>query len=306
MKKLKKMAVTVPLVGMLSTSLFVLPNASLAAEKSNQITPTTNTAENISTGKLVKNGQIISLSTAENTSDYYPQPDKDPYKEPVNSLIVQNKEVPVNSVDMIGIKTGSNMGLAIKNGNLYFNTQPDGTKLTPLSQAPAEVQANYKKFGFTSDVLDGTKIKQEIQWKRVYNRLQPKSTQHQWSVAETHGVSTTDSVELAFTVGAEIGATVDDITGKITSSISKKFTTSTTISDLVTKTITDTFPAKPAEYAYNDYRVAIYQKEEVYTVEPGANLKSAMNNLSQAIGKPVSAPTFTYKTDELRPIVTPN
>ncbi|PHG57792.1 hypothetical protein [Bacillus toyonensis] len=305
MRDLKKMVVTIPLVGMLSTSLFVLPNASLADEKSNQ-TITTNNAENPRADKLFRNSKMLNLSTAENTSDYYPQPDKDPYREPLGSLIVQKKEISVNYIDMIGIKIGSNMGLAIQNGNLYFNTQPDGTQLTPLNQTPVEVQDNYKKMGFTSNVLDGTKIKQEIKWKRIYNRLQPRSTQHQWSVVETHGVSKTDSVELAYTVGAEIGTTVDDITGKITASISKKFTTSTTISDLVTEAITDTFPAKTEKYVYDDYRVAIYQKEEVYTVEPGGNLQRAMNNLSQAIGKPVHAPTFTYKTDELRPIVTPN
>lgn len=284
---------TVPLACVLSTTLFVGPAFSFAATDI--------------PGKLIHNGAVIQLSNQENTSSYYPQPDKDPYQEPAELLTVQTKTAPITSTDMIGLNVKGTNVLTIKKGVLY--TDVDGKGPTPMDDEHAK---NYENLGFKKglyNVLEGTQFKQEIQWKRIYNRLQPKSTQNQWSVIETHGVSTAETKEFAYSVGAEVAATLDGVTGKITGNISKKFGTTTTITGQTSHTVTDTFPAKPENYPYDDYRVAVYQKQIVYTVIPGAKLKQAMANLAQSLGTSVeniSASSFTYTTDELRPIVTPN
>ncbi|PEL95619.1 hypothetical protein CN602_28200 [Bacillus cereus] len=202
---------------------------------------------------------------------------------------------------MIVLNTNGTNALIIKDGVIYIDS--DGHGLKPITE---EI---YKAMGFTKDVLEDTQFQQDIQWNRIYNRLQPKSIQNQWSVTETHGVSKAKTKEFAYSVGAEVGANLNDITGKITSNISKKFSTTTAVTEQVSHTATDLFPAKPKEYLYADYRVAVYQKQEVYTVIPGEKLKKAMTNLAKVLGisvENVSTTSFTYSTDELRPIVTPN
>ncbi|TJZ99926.1 hypothetical protein FA950_29475 [Bacillus thuringiensis] len=281
---------TISLAYVLSTTLFAGSVSSFAATDISR--------------KLIHNDAVIQLSAQENTSSYYPQPDKDPYKEPAELLTVQTKTASITSNDMIGLNTKGTNVLRIKDGVLYIDFNGKGS--TPMD---AKHASNYEKLGFTKDMLEGTQFKQHIQWKRIYNRLQPKSTQNQWSVTETHGVSTAETKEFAYSVGAEVGATLDGITGKITGNISKKFSTTTTITSQTSHTVTDTFPAKPENYPYNDYRVAVYQKQEAYTIIPGAKLKQAMVNLANALDtsiENVSVASFTYTTDELRPIVTPN
>ncbi|WZY00420.1 hypothetical protein NSQ26_14210 [Bacillus sp. FSL W7-1360] len=264
--------------------------------------PTTSFAATDAPGTLFRDGVEVDLSAQLNDSTYYPQPDKDPYKEPAQYVTVQTKTAPMTATDMIELNTNGTNALKLKNGVLYIDI--DGSGLAPMGNPQAQA---YKELGFTDDVLDGTEFKQEIRWKRIYNRLQPRSTQHQWTLTETHGVSTANTKEFAYSVGAEVGATLDGVTGKISGNISQKFSTTTTITNQTTNTVTDTFPAKPASYPYDDYRVAIYQKEEVYTVVPGEKLTRAMANLAEKLNTStanVYPTSFTYTTGELRPIVT--
>lgn len=284
---------TIPLICALSTTLFTGPVSSFADT-------------NIS-GKLLRNGEVIQLSNQENTSSYYPQADKDPMKEPVEFYTGRIKKSPIMDTDAIQIKIAGQT-LILKGGILYAGSL---NQLSPTGSV-------YTDFGFnTKDVLSGTEFQQEIRWKRIYNRLQPKSVPHTWSVSETHGVSDANTREFAYSVGVELGgeltsATLGKVAGKITGSISQKFSTTTTITDQTTKTMTDTFPAKGTSYPHNDYRVAVYQKEEIYTIIPGENLKKAIQKLEQAAsqnhGTAIKATiaSFTYTTDELRPIVTPD
>ncbi|PEQ02864.1 hypothetical protein [Bacillus toyonensis] len=299
MKMYKKIAKIIP-IAVLSSSVLFSPGMTFAAEKTD--------------GKLIRNGAVILLSDQANTSSYYPQPNSDPYKEPDLTVTAQTKIVPATNSDFIKIikyVDGNTTGFyGIKNGQFIVEVNVNGkTKTYPVQSE------GFQKIAQKQDLLAGTQFKQEIRWKRIYNRLQPKSAPHQWSVSETHGINKANMTELAYSVGAEVGSTLDGITGKITGSISQKFSTTTTITDQATQTITDTFPAKPDNYPYNDYRVAIYQKEEMYTVIPGENLKQALKDI-EAVAKANNIPCdlssastltqFDYVTDELRPIVTPN
>ncbi|PES09826.1 hypothetical protein CN488_29555, partial [Bacillus anthracis] len=135
-------------------------------------------------------------------------------------------------------------------------------------------------------------------------------------VSTISGVTTTKLQEFGYSIGIEIpigGKVLSEemSLGKVSGSISEKFSTSTAITNQKTIVSTDTFPVKTEKYLYNDYRVAIYQKEEVYTVIPGSALQDAMDKLSaiatQNHGKSISVipQDFIYPTDELRPLVTP-
>jgi len=285
-------------------SLKIFPIVCLAGS-SLFITPLTSWADSDATGKLIPSGQILSLNPTDN--NYYPQADKDPMKEPIEFHTANIKKALISSTDAIQIKIAGQT-LVLKDGILYAESL---NQLIPTGPV-------YTSFGFnTKDVLIGTEFQQETRWKRIYNRLQPKSVPHTWSINETHGVSNTNAKEFAYSVGVELGgelaqATIGKIAGKITGSISQKFTTTTAITDQTTKIMTDTFPAKANLYPYADYRVAVYQREEIYTIIPGENLKKAIQKLEQAASQNYGAAikatitSFIYTTDELRPIVTPD
>ncbi|PEZ37191.1 hypothetical protein CN345_11010 [Bacillus thuringiensis] len=248
-----------------------------------------------------------------NTSVYYPQASSNPYIEPAHEIIAETKVAPIKSTDTISIITTSrpksDFTLLLKNGSLYVD-QGAGLQLVDSEE--------YTNAGFVNkpSLIEGTTFKRDIRWRLVYNRLQPKSTQNQWAVYTISGVTTTNLKEFGYSIGVEIpiGGKMlsEDISlGKVAGSISEKFSTSTALTNQKTIMSTNTFPIKTERYPYNDYRIAIYQKEEVYTVIPGPALQDAIDKLSaiatQNHGESISVmpQNFIYPTEELRPLVTP-
>ncbi|PGA95749.1 hypothetical protein [Bacillus toyonensis] len=307
--KYKKILMVVPMVMMLSTPAIISPITAFAAENTNS-------------AKLYRNGSFIQLPSQSNTSSDYPQADKNPYKEPDMYITTNTKTKSAGRSDFIKIaeyedkSTNTSGAYGIKNGQFVCNVTVNGKSETlPVNNE------ELNKIAQRSDLLTGTQFKQEIRWKRIYNRLQPKSTQNQWSVANTFGITEANTKEFAWSVGGEIAgelgkSDIGKIGAKISASISEKFSTTTTVTKSTTTTVTDTFPVKPENYPYNDYRVAVYQKEEIYTVIPGGNLQKAIKDLEKVMNtisgvhanfsNTSNLTQFIYTTDELRPIVTPN
>lgn len=303
------MLLAVPMVMMLSTPAVISPIPALAAE--------TTHAE-----KLYRNGSFIQLPSQSNLSSEYPQADKDPYKEPAMYMTTKTQSKLAKKSDFIKIaqyedkNTNTFGAYGIKNGQFVCNITVNGKSETlPVNNT------ELNKIAQRSNLLEGTQFKQEIRWKRIYNRLQPKSTQNQWSVSNTFGTAVANLKEFSWSVGGEIAgemgkSDIGKIGAKISGSISEKFSTTTTVTESTTTTVTDTFPAKPENYPYNDYRVAVYQKEEIYNVLPGANLQKAIKDVEKVMNTISSVHAnfsntsnltqFSYTTDELRPIVTPN
>ncbi|MHA2896259.1 hypothetical protein [Bacillus cereus] len=269
----KKLSIVLPLTAMISTGI-VAPTVSFAAANDNS--------------KIIKNGQVVQLDDTQNTPDYYPQPNNNPYVEPDQSVLTQTKYSDAKSTDFIKIVSMMNgtSGIGIKNNRLvgFGVMHPSGDTSVP------------------SDVLQGTKFKEETVWDRVYNRLEPRSVQNTWSISEMHGVTTTSYQEFGFSLGLDWTPIKDVL--KLSGAVTGKFGSSIAITDQITETKSDMFPAKPASYPYNDYRVAVYQKTMRYSVVPGQKLKDYMKNKLNITSDELDI--TVYRTDELRPIVTPD
>ncbi len=269
----KKLSIVLPLTAMISTGI-VAPTVSFAAANDNS--------------KIIKNGQVVQLDDTQNTPDYYPQPNNNPYVEPDQSILTQTKYSDAKSTDFIKIVSMINgtSGVGIKNNRLvgFGVMHPSGDTSVP------------------SDVLQGTKFKEETVWDRVYNRLEPRSVQNTWSISEMHGVTKTSYQEFGFSLGLDWTPIKDVL--KLSGAVTGKFGSSIAITDQITETKSDMFPAKPASYPYNDYRVAVYQKTMRYSVVPGQKLKDYMKNKLNITSDELDI--TVYRTDELRPIVTPD
>jgi hypothetical protein len=83
-----------------------------------------------------------------------------------------------------------------------------------------------------SDVLQGTKFKEETVWDRVYNRLEPRSVQNTWSISEMHGVTTTSYQEFGFSLGLDWTPIKDVL--KLSGAVTGKFGSSIAITDQIT------------------------------------------------------------------------
>lgn len=269
----KKLSIVLPLTAMISTGI-VAPTVSFAAANDNS--------------KIIKNGQVVQLDDTQNTPDYYPQPNNNPYVEPDQSVLTQTKYSDAKSTDFIKIVSMMNgtSGVGIKNNRLvgFGVMHPSGDTSVP------------------SDVLQGTKFKEETVWDRVYNRLEPRSVQNTWSISEMHGVTKTSYQEFGFSLGLDWTPIKDVL--KLSGAVTGKFGSSIAVTDQITETKSDMFPAKPASYPYNDYRVAVYQKTMRYSVVPGQKLKDYMKNKLNITSDELDI--TVYRTDELRPIVTPD
>lgn len=273
----KKLSVIVPLTGMLSMG-FIAPTVSLAAADDN--------------AKLIKNGRLLQLNTTENTPDYYPQPNNDPYVEPASSIVTQTKYADVKNSDFVKIVEIGTIG----GGVPLLGVGIQNNQLVSYGGSNANFPAP------PSGVMEGSQFKEEVVWERVYNRLEPRNVENTWSITETHGVAKTNYQELGFSLGLDWTPIKDVL--KFTSAITGKFGSSITITDQTTETKSDKFPAKPAAYPYNDYRVAVYQKTVRYSLIPGQKLKDTIKDwLGTA---PNEMNVTVYKDDELRPIVTPD
>ncbi len=270
----------------------VIPNT-IPDTKTNTTTDTeakTDTsASTDNNAKIMRNGKMLRLNSTENTADYYPQPDKDPYVVPAQTVKTQTKYKDAQESDFIKLAD------ATLNGKVVGGIGIQNNKTVTYGDVPGKIVGS-----LPPNVIEGTQFKEETIWELRHNQLEPKSLPHIWSVAEMHGIAETNYQEFGFSLGLDWSPIKDVL--KISGEASAKFGSSTTITDQNTETKTDQFPAKPATYPYNDYRVAVYQKTVRYSIIPGQKLKDAFKDLylSDEINVTV------YKADELRPIVTPD
>ncbi|HDR4886315.1 TPA: hypothetical protein QCR18_005679 [Bacillus cereus] len=281
------------------------PKVSSSADTTTK--PDTSTTPNIKTksetsfsadinAKIIRNGKISQLNTTENTSDYYPQPNKNPYVDPAQSIVTQTKYADVKDSDFINLVDLGTFGGVLPLGGVGIQnneiiTYNSSKKIQNLKSLP-------------SNVMEGTKFKEEIVWELKHNQLEPKTLPHTWSIAEIHGVAKTNYQELGFSLGLDWSPIKDIL--KLSGAVTGKFGSSTTITDQITETKTDQFPAKPDTYPYNDYRVAVYQKTVRYSVVPGQKLKDALKDVFGSNPSSDEINVTVYKADELRPIVTPD
>ncbi|WJE55905.1 hypothetical protein QRE66_29505 (plasmid) [Bacillus cereus] len=143
----------------------------------------------------------------------------------------------------------------------------------------------------TNPALADTKLKKKMSWKLIDSNVIDKNSGYHWSKSVTSGMSHNVTVGLSYTIGMEVG--LEGI-AKVNQSLTASFGYGITLNSEETVTKTFDFNPKP-DYAYDQYRTALYQQVANYSVAPGAGLQNWMSNwensdptnqVLKALGKP--------------------
>ncbi|AIK35289.1 hypothetical protein BG07_5785 (plasmid) [Bacillus pseudomycoides] len=126
----------------------------------------------------------------------------------------------------------------------------------------------------TNPALADTKLKKKMSWKLIDSNVIDKNSGYHWSKSVTSGMSHNVTVGLSYTIGMEVG--LEGI-AKVNQSLTASFGYGITLNSEETVTKTFDFNPKP-EYAYDQYRTALYQQVANYSVAPGAGLQNWMSN----------------------------
>ena len=176
----------------------------------------------------------------------------------------------------------------------YKYVKPDGTWIKD--------DENYAPSGNKGDVLYSiaipktnpivvdTKLKKDLNWKLIDSNIVDKNSGYHWSKAVTSGISHNVTVGLSYTIGMEVG--LEGI-ATVNQSLTASFGYGITLNSEETVTKTFDFNPKP-DYAYDQYRTALYQQVANYSVAPGSGLQKWMsdrtaddliNKMSNMMGK---------------------
>ncbi|PGA50544.1 hypothetical protein, partial [Bacillus pseudomycoides] len=191
------------------------------------------------------------------------------------------------------VATGSTSGEEL-NLTGYKVVKPDGTWVEPGQKISVSGNKGDVLYSVaipkTDPAASDTKLKKKLDWKLIDSNIVDKNSDYQWSKAVTSGVSHNISVGLSQTIGMEAG--FGDVF-KVSASLTWSFGYQNTISQENTITKTFNFKTK-SDYAYDQYRTALYQQVANYSVAPGAELQKwisnatandQMNKLFNALGK---------------------
>ncbi|WP_442869018.1 hypothetical protein [Bacillus sp. BP-3] len=125
----------------------------------------------------------------------------------------------------------------------------------------------------TDPILEDTKLKKELNWKLIDSNIVDKNSGYHWSKAVTSGISHNVTVGLSYTIGMEVG--LEGI-ATVNQSLTASFGYGVTLNSEETVTKTFDFNPKP-DYAYDQYRTALYQQVATYSVVPGEKLQKWMS-----------------------------
>lgn len=158
---------------------------------------------------------------------------------------------------------------------------PDGTRVTEVKD---DYNVNFTpgKLAYTiglsketfKEILSDTKLKKDIYWKLIDSNIVDKNSGYHWSKSVTSGLSKSNTFGFSLTVGFEVGS--EDV-AKFSTSLTTSFENNTTITEETTTSKTFDFNPKP-DYAYDQYRTALYQQLAKYSVQPGTKLQEFINS----------------------------
>ncbi|PEA72978.1 hypothetical protein [Bacillus toyonensis] len=162
---------------------------------------------------------------------------------------------------------------------------PDGTRVN-------EVKDDYNlnitpgKLAYTiglsketfKEILSDTKLKKDIYWKLIDSNIVGKNDGYHWSKSVTSGLSKSNTLGFSLTVGFEAGF---GETAKFSTELTTSFESNTTITDETSTTRTFDYNPKP-DYAYDQYRTALYQQVAKYSVQPGSKLNEFINSATNS------------------------
>ncbi|CAI8883724.1 MULTISPECIES: hypothetical protein [Bacillus] len=295
MNRIKKI---IPAAFVLSTALFVAPGFSSAA---------TDTSTKVGNLPVVISSQegkapMTAAQVAKNGTQL-PYIPTGPYEEFPNEWHVSTEDgklIDYVYVDKVAKSNGARVyGITGNANDKYKIIKADGNWLKDGE--------SYEKTGNKGDVLytiaipkndpilEDTKLKKEVNWKLIDSNVVDKNSGYHWSKAVTSGVSHNVTVGLSYTIGMEVG--LEGI-AKVNQSLTASFGYGVTLNSESTVTKTFDFNPKPTDYAYDQYRTALYQQVATYSVIPGGKLQKWMSdqngiwdNLFGQLGKDFTSPT---------------
>jgi len=269
MKRMKKM---IPAAFVLSSALLVAPGFSSAD---------TNTTNVGSLPVVISSQEGKAPMTAEQVAQngtQLPYIPTGPYEEFPGQWHISTEDGKlIDYVYVDAIANGSTSG-DILNLTGYKVVKPDGTwveKGQKISVSGNKGDVLYSvAIPKTDPATADTKLKKKLDWKLIDSNVVDKNSGYHWSKAVTSGISHNISVGLSQTIGMEVG--FFDI-AKVSTSLTWSFGYQHTISE--ESTVTKTFDFNPkSDYAYDQYRTALYQQVANYSVIPGAELQKWMSD----------------------------
>ncbi|ASZ69439.1 hypothetical protein CJ306_29780 (plasmid) [Bacillus cereus] len=157
---------------------------------------------------------------------------------------------------------------------------PDGTRVNEIKD-DYDVTFTPGKLAYTiglsketfKEILSDTKLKKDIYWKLIDSNIVGKNDGYHWSKFVTSGLSKSNTVGFSLSVGFEAGFG-DSVS--FSTELTTSFESNTTITDETSTTRTFDYNPKP-DYAYDQYRTALYQQVAKYSVQPGTKLQEFIN-----------------------------
>ncbi|PEE39914.1 hypothetical protein [Bacillus pseudomycoides] len=271
MKRIKKI---IPAAFVLSSALLVAPGFSSAA------TDTTNVG-NLPVVISAQEGKapMTAEQVAQNGTQL-PYIPTGPYEEFPGQWHVSTEEgklIDYVYVDVVAQQNNTSMSNIIKFSG-YKYVKPDGTWIKDdETYAPTGNKGDVLysiAIPKTDPIAADTKLKKQLDWKLIDSTVIDKTAGYHWSKAVTSGISHNVTVGLSYTIGMEVGLEgIATVNQSLTASFGYGITLNS--EDTVTKTFD--FNPKP-DYAYDQYRTALYQQVANYSVVPGAGLQKWMSD----------------------------
>ncbi|MGG3523678.1 hypothetical protein ABES33_28660 [Bacillus pseudomycoides] len=274
MKRLKKV---IPAAFVLSSALLVAPGFSSAD---------TNTTNVGSLPVVISSQEANAPMTAEQVESSglpIPQAPVGPYQEfpyEAYSSTQYGDLIDYVYVDLYAKKSQTMSTKQLKE-TPFLIVLPDGTRVNEVKD---DYNLNFTpgKLAYTiglsketfKELLSDTKLKKDIYWKLIDSNIVDKNSGYHWSKSVTSGLSKSNTLGFALTVGFEAGF---GETVKFSTQLTTSFESNTTITDETSTTKTFDFNPKP-DYAYDQYRTALYQQVAQYSVQPGSKLNEFINS----------------------------
>ncbi|MEG7927971.1 hypothetical protein J0801_28740 [Bacillus cereus] len=289
MKRTKKI---IPAAFVLSSALFVAPGFSSAD---------TNTTNVGNLPVVISSQEAKAPMTAEQAQEKgvdigipIPEGPSTPFPSEYEGTVKDGDVISYVYVDVVAKENGTSIPDILEVYPDYRILKADGTWL-PKGESYSKT-ANKGEVLYTiaipktDPVASDTKITQKLNWKLMDSALVSKDEGYHWMKSVTSGISHNVTVGLSYTIGMEVG--LEGI-ASVNQSLTASFGYGLTLNSEETVTKTFDFNPKP-NYAYDQYRTAVYQQIANYSVVPGAELQKWMSNeennntinrLSKAVGK---------------------
>ncbi|HHL0974671.1 TPA: hypothetical protein ACQUHP_006478 [Bacillus cereus] len=294
MKVYSKMIKVIP-IAVLSTSVLFAPVTSFAAEKMSPTTDMSSQTNEIQ-GYLIKDGiktpvyknGLVKNRSIQSTDPAYPLLSSNP-DDPVptkGSVVSENGAVgPVLYFSQFLIKYDNSgpFGDALME-NVYLEKKDDGSiqvglydpktlKREPFNNNSLKIKVdpNWKKY------FDKTTVTRETAFEKLGSGVVPKTGAYTFSQAVTSGLTTSDAIGGAVTLGYKISFKggvpgVAEVTEELSAQFTATYNHTITVSSQVTNTQTLSNPKASDTYKYDYYVGAVYQLKSNYKVIPGAEL----------------------------------